>query len=109
MPKAVCSQTPAIMSTSNNDVPQMEEPAGAGGAASPLHEAKVRGASSVTAPINVPPPELDEVPRPEEQQLHLAEGGGKFEATLQPVDEGFGAWSYVASAFAMYIVVWGEP
>lgn len=28
--------------------------------------------------------------------------------TLQPVDGGFGAWSYVASAFAMYIVVWGE-
>ncbi|KAL8668967.1 MAG: hypothetical protein Q9168_006422 [Polycauliona sp. 1 TL-2023] len=28
---------------------------------------------------------------------------------LQPVDEGFGAWSYVASAFAMYIVVWGFP
>lgn len=27
---------------------------------------------------------------------------------LQPVDEGFGAWSYVASAFAMYIVVWGS-
>ena len=26
---------------------------------------------------------------------------------LQPQDEGFGAWSYVASAFAMYIVVWG--
>ncbi|KAL8828409.1 MAG: hypothetical protein Q9191_002607 [Dirinaria sp. TL-2023a] len=26
---------------------------------------------------------------------------------LQPVDKGFGAWSYVASAFAMYIVVWG--
>ena len=38
---------------------------------------------------------------------------GKFDATanvvtLQPVDEGFGAWSYVASAFAMYIVIWGE-
>lgn len=29
--------------------------------------------------------------------------------TSQPVDSGFGAWSYVASAFAMYIVVWGEP
>ncbi|KAK3176619.1 hypothetical protein OEA41_007942 [Lepraria neglecta] len=29
--------------------------------------------------------------------------------TLQPVDEGFGAWSYVASAFAMFIVVWGFP
>ena len=28
--------------------------------------------------------------------------------TLQPVDEGFGAWSYVASAFAMFIVVWGK-
>lgn len=28
---------------------------------------------------------------------------------LQPVDEGFGAWSYVAGAFAMYIVVWGFP
>lgn len=27
--------------------------------------------------------------------------------TLQPADEGFGAWSYVACAFAMYIVVWG--
>ena len=29
--------------------------------------------------------------------------------SLQPVDEGFGAWSYVASAFAMFIVVWGKP
>ncbi|KAI9814316.1 MAG: hypothetical protein M1826_002282 [Phylliscum demangeonii] len=29
--------------------------------------------------------------------------------TLQPVDGGFGAWSYVASAFAMFIVVWGFP
>lgn len=28
--------------------------------------------------------------------------------TLQPVDEGFGAWSYVASAFSMFIVVWGR-
>ncbi len=28
--------------------------------------------------------------------------------SLQPVDEGFGAWSYVASAFAMFIVVWGK-
>ena len=27
---------------------------------------------------------------------------------LQPVDEGFGAWSYVASAFSMFIVVWGQ-
>lgn len=27
---------------------------------------------------------------------------------LQLADEGFGAWSYVASAFAMFIVVWGR-
>ena len=34
------------------------------------------------------------------------EAAGAF--YLQPVDKGFGAWSYVASAFAMYIVVWGK-
>lgn len=28
--------------------------------------------------------------------------------TLLPADEGFGAWSYVASAFAMFVVVWGR-
>lgn len=28
---------------------------------------------------------------------------------LQPIDTGFGAWSYVAAAFSMYIVVWGFP
>lgn len=28
--------------------------------------------------------------------------------TLQPVDEGFGAWNYFASSFAMFIVVWGQ-
>lgn len=33
---------------------------------------------------------------------------GRLAAELQAVDEGFGAWSYVASTFAMYIVVWGE-
>jgi hypothetical protein len=27
---------------------------------------------------------------------------------LQPMDRGFGAWSYVAATFAMYIVVWGK-
>ena len=39
-------------------------------------------------------------------------GMEKFEETLeavrvQPQDEGFAAWSYVASAFSMFIVVWG--
>ena len=28
--------------------------------------------------------------------------------SLQPVDQGLGAWSYVAGAFSMYIVVWGK-
>jgi hypothetical protein len=27
---------------------------------------------------------------------------------VRPPDEGFGAWSYAMSAFAMFIVVWGE-
>ncbi|KAI0166653.1 major facilitator superfamily domain-containing protein [Xylariaceae sp. FL1272] len=30
-------------------------------------------------------------------------------AELRPVDRGFGAWSYVAAAFSMFIVVWGFP
>jgi hypothetical protein len=29
-------------------------------------------------------------------------------STVRPPDEGFGAWSYAVSAFAMFIVVWGE-
>lgn len=37
---------------------------------------------------------------------HFDESARVF--ALQPVDEGFGAWSYVASAFAMFIVVWGK-
>lgn len=28
--------------------------------------------------------------------------------TLPPVDGGFRAWSYVVSAFAMFVVVWGK-
>lgn len=50
------------------------------------------------------------------RQNHDAAGSASLELgdldnarvyTLQPADEGFGAWSYVACAFAMYIVVWG--
>ena len=33
---------------------------------------------------------------------------GQNVVELQPMDKGFGAWSYVAATFAMYIVVWGE-
>lgn len=29
-------------------------------------------------------------------------------ATSLPADTGFGAWSYVASAFSMFVVVWGR-
>lgn len=28
---------------------------------------------------------------------------------LQPIDRGFGAWSYVTAAFSMFVVVWGFP
>lgn len=36
------------------------------------------------------------------------ERGSKNVSVLQPADEGFGAWSYAASAFAMFVPVWGE-
>jgi hypothetical protein len=46
-----------------------------------------------------------------EQQAQLELIGRESDATniveLPPVDKGFGAWSYVVSAFAMFIVVWG--
>lgn len=42
-------------------------------------------------------------PSPEASDL----GNSARAYTLQPADQGFGAWSYVACAFAMYIVVWG--
>jgi len=36
-------------------------------------------------------------------------GDSSIIVELQPIDRGFGAWSYIAAAFAMYIVVWGFP
>lgn len=35
-------------------------------------------------------------------------GEGQNVVELQPMDQGFGAWSYVAATFAMFIVVWGK-
>ena len=43
----------------------------------------------------------------EHAQIHDSESNSLHSSFLRPADEGFGAWSYVASAFAMFIVVWG--
>jgi hypothetical protein len=48
----------------------------------------------------------------QESALHGIETG-KIEDiarvfALQPIDTGFGAWGYVASAMCMFIVVWGN-
>ncbi len=44
-----------------------------------------------------------------EDRLELIgrESDARTESKLLPRDGGFGAWSYVVSAFAMFIVVWG--
>lgn len=45
--------------------------------------------------------------RPEDVELFGSESDALHSSSLQPADEGFGAWSYVASAFAMFVIVWG--
>ena len=74
----------------------------------------IRGGSATTNQVRLKPKPADRSPSP--SPGHTSADGlavSNLEATrlaaeLQPVDQGFGAWSYVASAFAMYIVVWGE-
>ncbi|KAK3716629.1 hypothetical protein LTR37_006259 [Vermiconidia calcicola] len=62
------------------------------------------GASSTTAT-----PRLNNT-SPFELLLHDdGEAAGAKVFTSPAIDGGFGAWSYVAGAFAMYIVVWGFP
>jgi hypothetical protein len=66
----------------------------------------IKGGSAATAQVSLKPKSV-------EQTSDSCIGSGDFEESpnvfvLQPVDNGFGAWSYVASAFAMYIVVWGK-
>jgi hypothetical protein len=73
-----------------------------------------RGASATTNQIRLKPKRKDRSPSPlpeKDSNAHLERGsfeGKGATSELQPVDRGFGAWSYVAAAFAMYIVVWGK-
>ena len=78
-------------------------------------EHTIRGRSETTAQVRLVP-KIPKGHRSRSPATQDAPGGilelGNFDETaqgfsLQPVDEGFGAWSYVASAFAMFIVVWG--
>ncbi|KAL9617026.1 MAG: hypothetical protein Q9160_008143 [Pyrenula sp. 1 TL-2023] len=80
------------------------------------HRISARGASAITNQVRLGPKKYSEDRGNEDNNFlrtkdeDFGESGASGRAfTLQPVDEGFGAWSYVASAFAMYIVVWGFP
>ena len=84
----------------------------------PNNESKhtVRGRSETTAQVRLVPkipkgdrsrsPSTQDAPTDTLERGNFDDLAQSF--TLQPVDEGFGAWSYVASAFAMFIVVWGK-
>lgn len=84
----------------------------------PSDESKhtIRGRSETTAQVRLVPklpkgdrsrsPSTQDAPTDTLERGNFDELAQSF--TLQPVDEGFGAWSYVASAFAMFIVVWGK-
>jgi hypothetical protein len=63
----------------------------------------LRGSSSTTLQLNLQDDEDTQ------RLLDLDQGSGETNAyVLQPADYGFGAWSYAASAFAMFTVVWGK-
>lgn len=76
----------------------------------------VRGRSETTAQVRlvpkIPKDQRSRSPSTQDLPTNTLELGDFDETaqgfSLQPVDEGFGAWSYVASAFAMFIVVWGK-
>lgn len=94
----------------------LSSPAIAEGAINNKSKDAIRGRSETTAQVRLVPKIIKDhrSPSPSTQDrptntLEL----GNFDETaqgfsLQAVDEGFGAWSYVASAFAMFIVVWGK-
>ena len=86
----------------------------------PMHDKSkdtIRGRSETTAQVRLVPkipkgdrsrsPSTQDAPPDTLERGNFDEIAQSF--SLQPVDEGFGAWSYVASAFAMFIVVWGKP
>ena len=77
----------------------------------------IRGRSEATAQVRlvpkIPKGQRPRSPSTQDAPTDTLERGNFDEIaqgfSLQPVDAGFGAWSYVASAFAMFIVVWGKP
>ena len=72
------------------------------------------GASRTTSQIKLSSKERQHLSSPSEHDaedasiLPRSEDRGRYQTSLQPMDSGFGAWSYVASAFSMYVVVWGQ-
>lgn len=66
----------------------------------------VKGGSATTTQIRLNPEVTQDRSSEDTELNNFEEKSNAF--VLQPVDKGFGAWSYVASAFAMYIVVWGK-
>ena len=76
----------------------------------------IRGRSETTAQVRlvpkIPKGHRRQSPATQDAPASTLEHGNFDEVAqgfgLQPVDEGFGAWSYAASAFSMFIVVWGE-
>jgi hypothetical protein len=66
----------------------------------------VKGGSTTTTQIRLNPNVTEDRSSEDTELSNFEEKSNAF--VLQPVDKGFGAWSYVASAFAMYIVVWGK-
>lgn len=87
----------------------------AGSAPSSLNagvERSSRGATAAASQVKLRsrPPE-SHTPFSDEIPMNSLEFGDPETAagfTLPPADTGFGAWSYAAAAFAMYIVVWGN-
>ena len=83
------------------------------GDGSRLPRRPLKGVSTTTVQISLHPKASELDPSKSSwdasiQSLELGEGrDGAKNFTLPPADEGFGAWSYVASAFSMLIVVWG--
>ncbi|EON67129.1 hypothetical protein W97_06382 [Coniosporium apollinis CBS 100218] len=67
-----------------------------------------KGAYATTAQPTLHPPTIYSEPTGSSSEVD-DKGEPTKAYVLQPADEGFGAWSYVASAFTMFIVVWGFP
>lgn len=69
----------------------------------------VKGAFSTTHPVDLVPNQSSSTEtRSQNGDLYGEAPEGIPVFSLRPADEGFGAWSYAMSAFAMFVVVWGE-